>query len=66
MTSWSDISVSNTLRLLKIDGVQKLIAKHMKFGINETMKSLFPAKQLKEIQSYVPDIRQEDIKKYKN
>jgi len=28
------------------------MAKHMKFGINETIKSLFPAKQLKEIQIY--------------
>jgi len=39
------------------------MAKHMKFGINETIKSLFPAKQLKEIQNYIPDIKQNDIKK---
>ncbi|VVC38150.1 FAD dependent oxidoreductase,FAD/NAD(P)-binding domain [Cinara cedri] len=60
---WNDISISNTLRLLRLDGVQKLIAKHMKFGINETIKSLFPSKQLKEIQNYIPDIKQDDIKK---
>lgn len=35
----------------------------MKFGINETIKSLFPAKQLKEIQNYIPDIKHHDIKK---
>ncbi|XP_003243484.1 L-2-hydroxyglutarate dehydrogenase, mitochondrial [Acyrthosiphon pisum] len=61
--SWNDVSISNTIRLLKLDGVQKLMAKHMKFGINETIKSLFPAKQLKEIQNYIPDIKKNDIKK---
>jgi len=61
--SWTDISVLNTLRLLKLDGVQKLIAKHLKFGINETIKSLFPVVQLKEIQNYIPDIKRNDIKK---
>jgi len=59
--SWDDVSVSNTIRLLKLDGVQKLMTKHMKFGINETIKSLFPAMQLKEIQKYIPDIKQNDI-----
>jgi len=39
------------------------MAKHMKFGINETIKSLFPAMQLKEIQNYIPDIKQNDINK---
>lgn len=38
--------------------------KHMRFGINEMIKSLFPSMQLKEIQSYIPDIKQNDIKKY--
>ncbi|KAE9545766.1 hypothetical protein AGLY_001309 [Aphis glycines] len=61
--SWGDVSFSNTIRLLKLDGVQKLMAKHMKFGINETIKSLFPAMQLKEIQNYIPDIKQNDINK---
>lgn len=61
--SWSDISISNTIRLLKLDGVQKLITKHIKFGINETLKSLYPAKQLKEIQDYIPDIKRNDIQK---
>ncbi|XP_025419927.1 L-2-hydroxyglutarate dehydrogenase, mitochondrial [Sipha flava] len=61
--SWNDISISNTLRLLKLDGVRKLLAKHIKFGINETIKSLYPAKQLKEIQKYIPDIKLNDIQK---
>jgi hypothetical protein len=37
------------------------MAKHMKFGINETIKSLFPAMQLKEIRKYIPDIKRNDI-----
>lgn len=35
----------------------------MKFGINETIKSVFPSKQLKEIQNYIPDIKKNNIKK---
>lgn len=62
--SWKDINIQNTLRLLKLEGVQKLMTKHLKFGINETIKSIFPTKQLKEIQNYIPDIKRNDIKKY--
>lgn len=43
--------------------MQKLIIKHMQFGISEILKSFFPSKQLKEIQNYIPDIKQNDIKK---
>lgn len=43
--------------------MQKLLTKHIKFGINETIKSLYPAKQLKEIQNYIPDIKENDIQK---
>ncbi|XP_050441338.1 L-2-hydroxyglutarate dehydrogenase, mitochondrial [Adelges cooleyi] len=60
---WKDISVKNTLRILKIDGVQKLIKKHWRFGINEVFKSFHPTKQLNELQSYIPNIKKEDITK---
>lgn len=39
------------------------MATHLKYGINETIKSLFPAMQLKEIQNYIPDIKLNDIKR---
>lgn len=39
------------------------MAKHLGFGINETIKSLFPSKQLKEIQNYIPNIQKNDIKR---
>ncbi|XP_050541818.1 L-2-hydroxyglutarate dehydrogenase, mitochondrial [Daktulosphaira vitifoliae] len=58
---WNDISIGNTLRVLKKKGVRKLLKNNIQFGINEILKSIYLSKQLRELQNYIPNIQLNDI-----
>lgn len=51
------------MRFLRYPGFQKLAGKYYQFGLREMWKSIYPPAQVQELQNFIPDITEYDIRR---
>ncbi|XP_063923266.1 L-2-hydroxyglutarate dehydrogenase, mitochondrial isoform X2 [Zophobas morio] len=61
--SWFDVNFKEFVDAMSYRGFQKLAFKHVSYGVQEVLKSVFIHLQLKDLQKYIPEIRANDIKR---
>lgn len=60
---WRDINVKELTDTLRFSGFQSLALKYTGYGIQETCKSALTHLQVKELQKYIPEISNSDVKR---
>ncbi|GAB6024588.1 hypothetical protein CHUAL_009736 [Chamberlinius hualienensis] len=60
---FTDFKFGEFLEVIRYSGFQKIVKNYARFGAGEMLRSIFIAKQVKQLQKFVPELRMTDVER---